>query len=166
MGAYIAPILMFSLKMKTHISYIIIIVILVAVFFMLWNKKTPKKEIVITEKRDTVLVHDTVTFYKPTPVYIESKPDTVYLPSLDTTAVMDKEVKVYEDSLYSAQISGFQPQLDWIKVYPKTTIITETKEVKSVKKQQITHGVQVGIGYGIINKKADLYVGYGIQYNF
>lgn len=43
----------------------------------------------------------------------------------DTTAVpMHPEVKQYEDSTYRAQVSGIQPNLDWIEVHQRTAYIT------------------------------------------
>lgn len=133
---------------------------------MLWNGRIPEKEIIIEEKRDTVVVVDTIEIEKPIPIYIESKPDTVWIESIKDNVEVDIETKVYEDSTYKAQISGFKADLDWIQVYPRTEYITVEKTLETVKKQRITHGIQLGVGYGIINKKADLYVGYGMQINF
>ena len=30
----------------------------------------------------------------------------------------------------------------------------------------LSYGIQLGVGYGIVNKKPDIYVGFGINYNF
>ena len=30
----------------------------------------------------------------------------------------------------------------------------------------LSYGIQLGVGYGIVNKKPDIYVGFGISYNF
>ena len=30
----------------------------------------------------------------------------------------------------------------------------------------LSYGIQLGVGYGLINKKPDIYVGFGINYNF
>ena len=41
--------------------------------------------------------------------------------------------------------------------------IKETKTVEVTKLFTFNHGIQVGFGYGVINKNLDLYVGYGFQ---
>ena len=141
-------------------------VIVLLVWLIFFPREKTVTQTFIKEHRDTVTITDTHFVEKPVPVYVKSKPDTIYIPSIDSTVVMDMETKVYSDSTYEVQISGFQPQLDFIKLFPKTTYITTEKTVETVKKKRFTQGIQAGIGYGIINKQADIYVGYGIQYNF
>jgi len=86
-------------------------------------------------KPDTEYVDKPIYIDKPVPV-IEYR-DTgrvVYVPVIvkdstghaDTTAIpMNPEVKRYEDSTYRAQVSGIQPNLDWIEVYQRTFYITK-----------------------------------------
>ncbi len=86
-------------------------------------------------KPDTEYVDKPIYIDKPVPV-IEYR-DTgrvVYVPVIvkdstghaDTTAIpMHPEVKQYEDSTYRAQVSGIQPNLDWIEVYQRTFYITK-----------------------------------------
>lgn len=86
-------------------------------------------------KPDTVYVEKPIYIDKPVPV-IEYR-DTgrvVYVPVIvkdstghaDTTAIpMNPEVKQYEDSTYRAQVSGIDPNLDWIEVYQRTFYITK-----------------------------------------
>ena len=148
-----------------HVIYIIIIIILVILNLYQYNKNN-RIEINTVEVRDTVVIRDTVKFDNPTLIYVKSEPDTLYIESIDSTVVMNKETKVYRDSTYEAQISGFQPHLDHIKVFPKTTYIT-TEKVSYVKdKRRFTHGIQAGVGFGIVNKKPDVFIGYGVQINF
>jgi hypothetical protein len=146
------------------------VLLLIIVALLVWIIFFPREKVVtqsfIKTQTDTVYQTDTHFIEKPTPVYIKSKPDTVYIESIDSSIVLETEEKVYQDSSYKLQISGFQPQLDWIELYPKTVYINTETTVETVKKQRFTHGIQAGIGYGIINKKTDLWVGYGIQYNF
>ena len=147
-----------------------IILSLLVIVLLVWLIFFPREKIVtqtfIKEHRDTVTITDTHFVEKPVPVYVKSKPDTVYIESIDSNVVLNMEEKVYEDSTYKLKISGFKPQLEWIETYNNTVYITTEKTVETVKKQRFAHGIQAGIGYGIINKKADIYVGYGIQYNF
>ena len=147
-----------------------IILGLLVIGLLIWLIFFPREKIInqtiIEHRRDTIVKFDTIYQEKPVPIFIETEPDTVYIESLDTTAVMERETKTYQDSTYEVQISGIEAELDWIKTYPRTVYINTETTVETVKKQRFTHGFQAGIGYGIINKKADLYVGYGFQFNF
>lgn len=81
--------------------------------------------------------------------------------------------KTYKDTIpnigsYKATISGINfeqyPKLDSIDFYIKYPIITQTKSV--VIKPKLSYGLQAGLGYGIVHKKPDVYVGVGVSYNF
>jgi len=48
-----------------------------------------------------------------------AKPDTAFV-----EVPVPIEEKIYEDSTYRAQISGYRPQLDWIDVFQRTQTIT------------------------------------------
>ena len=72
--------------------------------------------------------------------------------------------KRYDDSLYTAWVSGFEPNLDSISIHQPEIITTVTKTI--VKPSPlITFGIQAGGGYGIINRKPDFYIGIGGQIN-
>lgn len=72
--------------------------------------------------------------------------------------------KRYDDSLYTAWVSGYEPNLDSINLHLPT--ITETVTKTIVKPSPlITFGIQAGAGYGFINQKPDLYIGVGGQIN-
>ena len=148
-----------------HVIYIIIIIILVILNLYQYNKNN-RIEINTVEVRDTVVIRDTVKFDNPTLIYVKTEHDTLYIESIDSTVVMNKETKVYRDSTYEAQISGFQPHLDHIKVFPNTTYITTEKTSYIEKKKHFNHGIQIGVGFGVINRKPDVFVGYGFQYSF
>lgn len=147
-----------------HVIYIIIIIILIILNLYQYNHNKIVK-INTVEVRDTVVISDTVKFDNPTLIYVKTEPDTLYIN--DTTFIeLPKETKVYRDSTYEAQISGFQPHLDHIKVFPNTTYITTEKTSYIEKKKHFNHGIQIGVGFGVINRKADVFVGYGFQYSF
>ena len=148
-----------------HVIYIIIIIILVILNLYQYNKNN-RIEINTVEVRDTVVIRDTIKFDNPTLIYVKTELDTLYIESIDSTVVMNKETKVYRDSTYEAQISGFQPHLDHIKVFPNTTYITTEKTSYIEKKKHFNHGIQIGVGFGVINRKPDVFVGYGFQYSF
>lgn len=72
--------------------------------------------------------------------------------------------KRYDDSLYTAWVSGFEPNLDSISLHQPEIITTVTKTI--VKPSPlITVGIQAGGGYGIFNREFDMYVGIGAQIN-
>lgn len=150
-----------------HVIYFIIIIILIILNLYQYNHNNKIVKINTVEtRRDTVVIMDTVKFDNPTLIYVKTEPDTLYIESIDSTVTIDKETKIYKDSLYELQLSGIRPNLDYINVYPKTTYIT-TEKVSYVKdKRRFTHGIQAGIGFGIINKKPDVFIGYGVQINF
>lgn len=145
---------------------IYIIIISFLCFFLVRKGKEVSPEVEVIHKTDTIFKVDTIIQYKPKPIYVKSEPDTVYIPSIDSTITLDKEIKVYEDSTYRVQISGFKPFLDEIAVYPRETIVYREKVSKIKEKRRFTQGIQVGLGYGMINNKPDIFIGYGFQYNF
>ena len=126
---------------------------------------TPKEIQVV--KRDTLrlnspilreihkITHDTIKIVMNDTIV---RRDTIYL---------EREQRVYEDDEYKAFVSGFQPRLDSIYVYPKT--IYETKVSTRKEWRQFTYGVQVGVGVVMpFNSSPSFggYVGIGIGYNF
>ena len=98
--------------------------------------------------------------------------DTIKIVMNDTivrrdTIYLEREQRVYEDEEYKAFVSGFQPRLDSIYVYPKT--IYETKVSTRKEWRRFTYGVQVGMGVVMpFNSSPSFggYVGVGIGYNF
>ena len=154
--------------MKNVIYIIIIFILIILNLYQYSHNKNNRIEInnVETIRQDTLIVRDTLKFYKPKPIYIESELDTLYIESIDSTVVMEKEYKVYKDSTYEARISGFQPNLDYISVFPKTIYVTKEKVSYIEKKKHFHHGLQLGVGFGVINRKPDVFIGYGVQINF
>ena len=72
--------------------------------------------------------------------------------------------KRYDDSLYTAWVSGFEPALDSINLHLPT--ITETITKTIIKPAPlITFGIQAGAGWGVFNQKPDIYIGVGGQVN-
>ena len=126
---------------------------------------------------ETILKCDTVwrdtTIYEPQPAETIRTDMVVYIkvPVPQSDTVHDSiEVPIpivqkrYEDSLYTAWVSGYEPKLDSIDLRLPT--ITETVTKTIVKPSPlITFGVQVGGGYGVFNRQPDVYVGIGGQIN-
>ena len=126
-----------------------------------------------TTVTDTLVVtkYDTIKVNKP--IYITQKViDTLLIPVTDTIRVNDtlyvnvpKEQKYYtKDSIYQVWVSGYRPELDSLRIYPKTTTQYVTKTIYK-KPQRI--GLGVSAGYGImLNKQVTLspYIGIGVYY--
>ena len=116
----------------------------------------------ITTITDTVsdTRYDTVRYGYPV-AYFWNYRDTLFVH--DT--ILIREEKVYRDSTYTAWVSGYQPKLDSIEVYPKTVtnyITNEvTKTVTKTKKPKWVISVGGGIGY---NGKIEPYVGLSAGY--
>ena len=126
---------------------------------------TPKEIQVV--KRDTLLLNSPILreIHKVTH-------DTIKIVMNDTivrrdTLYLEREQRVYEDKEYKAFVSGFQPRLDSIYVYPKT--IYETKVSTQKEWRRFTYGMQVGVGVVMpFNSSPSFggYLGFGIGYNF
>lgn len=152
-------------------KYLIYIIIFFLIIFNVYNfgKNSVKPSII--ERVDTITKTDTITIYKPIKdtVYLTKYvKDTLYL-SDSTKAEVNIPISttIYKDSTYEASVSGFKANLDYIKVFPKQTYIYEEKtlEIKS-KQPLIEFKPSVGLGYGIINNKPDIYIGGSIIFNF
>ena len=120
-----------------HLLYIVVIVVLVTLLF------SSKRQIKVVENRvtDTIL-HlkiDTITQYVPK--YVTKKTtDTIYLKANDKNEVaIEIEQKYYsENGVYDAWISGYKPQLDSIKTYPRVEYRTITNNItKEIYKSTI-----------------------------
>ena len=110
------------------------------------TKEVVRKELVYL--KDTIRVHDSMFVYLPV------------------------ERVEYVDTNYYAVVSGVQPKLEEISVYPKTTVVTNTVTETVYEKRKPTRfgiGIQAGFGgmYGLKSKKIDAgpYIGVGISYN-
>jgi hypothetical protein len=73
--------------------------------------------------------------------------------------------KRYEDSLYTAWVSGFRPNLDSIRLHQREIFTTVTKYVERPAKR-LAIGPSIGVGYGIINGKPDIWAGVTVTWNF
>lgn len=123
---------------------------------------------------DTITYIDTIPFYQPIPVdsvvlRYKTITDTIHIQvnGQDTTIVADYDIpitqKEYSDTTYHAWVSGYEPSLDSIYVFPRyqqiTTTITQTK----YKNKHWGLGINTGLGYTA--NKFQPYIGIGIQYN-
>lgn len=105
---------------------------------------------------DTLVRYDTIRVQSPVEIRSIKTTDTLIVPITDTLRVCDtvysvlnRQTKEYRDSLFYARISGYDPRLDFIEVYPRTTTISKTETV--VQKPSVwRYGVTVGLDYGMM----------------
>ena len=125
------------------------------------------------ERVDTLVVRDTIVQEKPVYRTI-SQVRTEYVPVCDTIRIQDTlfvpvpiETKVYEDSLYRAEVSGYRASLDRLEIYQQERIITQTIPVQVRERKRWGIGVQAGYGMSIPNGKPVLspYIGIGVSYD-
>lgn len=143
------------------------ILMAVLAFGLGWCSRSPTGN---SKKTDTVTsVHvvtkvDVDTFYLFCPV-----PYLAWIDNTDTIYVSDscwhlREYKEYQDSNYYAKVSGVQPRLDEIRVYPRTVCRTEYIY------RDITHkpkrwGIGLSAGYGIGRNGLSPVLAVTISYN-
>lgn len=150
-----------------------VIICMVAAFLWgVWHGKTLPVE-PIKEKVDTLIIHDTTMSYKP--IYVERhKLDSVLVPVTDSVTIHDtlfvyleREQVTWRDSLCEVYASGILPQVDSVRHFQESRIITIEKTIPVVKKTHWGIGVQLGGGAAIANGKvvASPYVGIGVSYN-
>lgn len=77
-------------------------------------------------------------------------------------ATVPRTQKRYEDSTYTAWVSGYEPRLDSIEVYRRTVFMTKTETATSRKRLSL--GLAGGIGYGVLTRKPDVWLGVGVTW--
>ena len=119
---------------------------------------------------DTVVVRDTITRELPVPIHTHTR-DTIRVPVTDTLYLeLPREVKVYEDSTYRSEVSGYQPSLDRIDIYAQERIVTKHTTQIVETKRNARWGVGIQAGYGVCVTggafKPAPYIGVGVSWNF
>lgn len=170
--------------MKKSKYYIISIILCAIIFGIIGfycgskSQKVVETDTVFTTKTDTLWKDTTITIKELVPKEIvKKKVDTLYLSNGDTLNLIT-ESKRYDEVLtsgidtceVSAFVSGVHPSLDSLSWKLKThhEVITNTVEItkyiekKKTFKDRFHIQPQVGVGYGLFNKKIDTYVGIGI----
>lgn len=176
------------MRSRASITILAIVVVLLAMAGGWLLGKSSERRVV---ERDTVTVVDTVTYAQPVAKdstvvrYV-----TTYLPAVkqdthlsgnyaqkdgenippqglsDDRDSMAVEIpitqKVYKGEEYRAYVSGYEPHLDSIFVFPKTTMIRE-RAYKPPNKWHL--GITGGYGYGFKSQQMEPYIGIGITYS-
>ena len=176
------------MKSNTLIFISLAICFIILGFFYLDRSEyfDPMKEVIKTDtvfntKTDTLWKDTTIVEKEIVPKYIiKKKVDTVYTNEGDTLSLIT-EAKRFDKRLISNKdtadvqvyTSGINTSLDSLKMRFKThrEIVTNTVEVTKYVKERKRFidrfhiQPQVGVGYGVLNKKFDTYVGVGIGFD-
>lgn len=163
--------------MKQIILYIVISVLICICVLRSFVFKGTEEHIITTT--DTIFVDRTLIDTVPVIRYkkvVRHEIDTLY--SVDSIKVpifvpisqtlYSKTIQTDSDTIsYRAYVSGYKTLLDSIRFdlrYQRYT--NNTTIIQPRKHFYFSHGIQAGIGYGIFNRKPDLYIGYGVSFNF
>ena len=126
-----------------------------------------EKEYITVQKRDTIVEYK----YRTDTIY-NTKTNTEYkYLTINDTAYLENKPEIYKDSTDNYDITIQSVKMDWYKlnIHHRDTI-TYTKEIiKNIynkKKQHFNHGITLGVGYGVFNKRPDLFIGYSVMYSF
>ena len=94
----------------------------------------------------------------------EDTAPTVCVMGDSATVTLPVEQRVYEDSLYTAYVSGYRPRLDSILLRMPHTYTTVTNTTGKAAKRWAV-GPTVGVGYGVTGKQMDVFVGVSATWN-
>lgn len=104
---------------------------------------------------DTVVTRDTVLIDRP--VYVASRPSTRYV-TVHDTIVVPAQTRVYADSNYRAVVSGIDPRLDSITLYPRRITVNHRTPAR--------WGLGVTAGVTVTPRGLQPSVGVGVVYMF
>lgn len=97
-------------------------------------------------QRDSVVVRDTIREYFPVEIKTE-RIDTQLVVIRDTVRIADTlymslplERRTYKREDFYAEVTGYNPRLTYIEVYPETVYVTE-REIIPIKKNQFSIGI-------------------------
>lgn len=156
------------MNVRTIIAITLAAVLVFGLGFLV-GRCTSHPEQLVTLRRDTVTVTDTIVREIPAPrVVTRVRVDTCYLPgTVDTIRIpvaVPIERKTYTTADYRAVVEGYRPSLVEMQVYQKQQTITQTIPVSN-KSKRWGIGIQTGYGYIPTVNKTALYIGVGVQYD-
>lgn len=155
--------------------WIVLALLIVSIGVNVWMWKNEPEASVVVERdtvwKDTVIrepvASETIqtgrVVYVKVPMQSAQKGQDTVHDSIEVPVPIVQ--KRYEDSLYTAWVSGYEPALDSIDLRLPT--ITETVTKTIVKEApRLSVGVQAGAGVGVFNRQPDLWLGVGAQWRF
>ena len=155
--------------------WIVVAVFVVSIAFNVWQwRNQPEPSVVVemdTVWKDSVIREPVAaeTIQTERVVYIkvavpqpQTQPDTVHDSIEVPVPIVQKR---YDDSLYTAWVSGFEPNLDSIRLHQREIFTTVTKTIVK-HSPRLSIGVQAGAGVGVSSRQPDIYIGVGAQWRF
>ena len=165
-----------------------IIIVILSIFYI--DRNYNVRDIINNvQKTDTIITTKTDTLWKDTTIIekefvpktiVKTKTDTLFKANGDMVQLIT-ESKRFDKSIVSDKdtadvqvyTSGINTSLDSLKMRLRThrEIVTNTVEVTKYVKEKKRFvdrfhiQPQVGVGYGVFNKKIDAYVGVGIGFD-
>lgn len=170
-----------KMKRCKIIIFLLIGYILLLILFPQRNIAPPREYVercdTIT-RCDTLFLRDTLVVEKPTLIRVEDvRMDTVFTMQGDTMPLITQR-KTYTDTICTTKsdtaivtsiIQGVDAMLLSTEVdlrrQERTNYITVEKVIRE-KPRKWTVSPQIGVGYGLFNRKADVFLGIGVSYNF
>ena len=108
--------------------------------------------------RDSVVYKDRIVYKHRIDTVKETETqyrvDTIFEP-------IPFEEKTYSDSLYEAQVSGYQPRLDWLRIQQKEIV----RETLVEKNPHWSLTIGPSIGYSFLPERQP-YIGVGIAFGY
>lgn len=149
-------------------KYLPYLLIAVLSFGLGWCSRSPTYRTI--GKPDTVTsVHIVKKVDVDTMYILSPQPYLAWIDNSDTIHASDtcyhlREYKEYQDSNYYAKVSGVQPRLDEIRVFPKT--ITEyVYQDRILRDKQKRWGLGLSVGYGMSKSGLSPVVAVTVNYN-
>ena len=165
-----------------------IIIVILSIFYI--DRNYNVRDIINNvQKTDTIITTKTDTLWKDTTIIekefvpktiVKTKTDTLFKANGDMVQLIteskrfDKRLTIDKDTAdVEIYTSGINTSLDSLKMRLRThrEIVTNTVEVTKYVKEKKRFvdrfhiQPQVGVGYGVFNKKIDAYVGVGIGFD-
>ena len=121
----------------------------------LWRDTTINKPVAVDSTKTGEIVYIRIPY--PVPSGCDTIHDSIEVP-------IPIEQKRYEDSLYTAWVSGFRPALDSIRLHQPEIVTTITETIVK-KAPRLSIGLSVGPGVSIDkDHHMGIYVGFTAQY--
>ena len=133
-------------------KYLPYLLIAALAFGLGWCSRSPTEGNI--RKADTVTkVHIVTKVDVDTQYILSPMPYLAWIDSSDTIHASDtcchlREYREYQDSNYYAKVSGVQPRLDELRIYPKT--VYETQYIyRDIVCKPKRWGIGLSVGYGV-----------------
>ena len=151
--------------------YILSIILIISLALNV-HQCNSKKDVVEIEKEVIVEKCDTI-------IQTKLKTDTIYFNDIQYKAInvrdtvwIEAKNREYKDSTedYDITINAVKLNNYQLNIHHTDTITYTNEIIKNVyikkKQSHFNHGISLGVGYGVFNKRPDLFIGYSVMYSF